>query len=350
LACKSIKQGQNFEPGLNQFIFSRSDFSLLLTKNKKTMKNLIYGLSLALALGAILTFNSCKKETTEDDSVSAQDATIVNNAVNLTADDASATAGQVSSFSGKTEGLYQALCGATLVDSSNAHQITITYDPSQHCFGIERSGTVTFTLTNGPWRNAGAILNVTYNNLKVTDVLTGATYTISGTHTITNESGGFAWEIAYGLLTNATRTHRNQSSDMSVTFPNGSTRTWTVDRSRSWTSAVSNNVNTISVTTFCEATGGTTGVTISGTNRFGNQFTYAIASPVIGDNYGNCPYLPYTGEVTHQVGSRSATVLFGTNSSGVQIGTATTSTCNLGYFITYTNAANGHSGTKFVSY
>src|SRR5271169_1993403 len=124
------------------------------------MKNLILALSLSLAIGATLSLNSCKKASTEDDSVSAQDAATLTGAMNVTGDDASASSGQVTSFTGKTNGLYAALCGVTLVDtSSNVHQITLTYDGHSDCYGFTRSGTVTVTLTNGThWQDIGAQL------------------------------------------------------------------------------------------------------------------------------------------------------------------------------------------------
>src|SRR5579863_8203417 len=107
------------------------------------MKNIILGLSLSLAIGTILTLNSCKKETTEDDSISAQDAATVNSAVNATSDDAGAVAGQVTGFAGKTQGLYQALCGISLIDSTTtAGRLTITYDGLSYCLRILRSGSI----------------------------------------------------------------------------------------------------------------------------------------------------------------------------------------------------------------
>jgi len=67
------------------------------------MKKFMLVLSLTIAIGAVITLNSCKKETSTafDDSVSAQDNAAISNAVNATADDATAAAGQVKVFQGK---------------------------------------------------------------------------------------------------------------------------------------------------------------------------------------------------------------------------------------------------------
>jgi len=199
---------------------------------------------------------------------------------------------------------------------------------------------------------AGAVITVNYDNLKIAEVLSGYTYTLNGTHTITNETGGLAWQVIAGLaptvLTPATTvTHRIQSSNMNITFPNGiSQRNWTVDRTRSWSS----NGSTITVSLSASPqSGGNT--TETGTNRFGDQFTNSITSPIMANNSSCELWRPYTGTWTHAVASRSATIKFGTNSTGQQIGTA--SYCppigtSYGFFINYTNGNT--MLTRFVSY
>ena len=130
---------------------------------------------------------------------------------------------------------------------------------------------------------------------------------------------------------------------MSITFPNGAVRTWTVNRSRSWTSSADNHTFTVGVSSI----DGTNNVTETGTNRFGDQFTNSITSPIMANN--NCAYRPYTGEFHHQLASRMSTVLFGTDPSGVQQNSATNcgSFGTYGYYITYTNSnATRH---RFVS-
>ncbi len=296
-----------------------------------------------------MTLTSCKKASTAaDNSVSAQDVSNVSNAVNATSDDATSAAGQVKSYSGKTEAAWwnsAVLCGATTVDTGSAgnHVITITYDGTSSCNGMIRSGSITVSNTTGVlWNTAGAELTVNYNNLKVTDIVSGNTYTISGTHTITNVTGGLAWQVIAGLSPSGTTvTHRNQSSNMSVTFPNGSQRTWTVDRTRSWN--ITGTVITVTVSS--QASGN---VSESGTNRFGDAFTNTITTPITADN--TCLWRPYAGEVTHQIGSATGTITYGTDPSGNHVGTP--SYCGsygtYGFYITYTNGSVNR--TRFVSY
>jgi hypothetical protein len=310
------------------------------------MKNLFLALSLSFTIGAVLTLNSCKKETTEDDSISAQDETTVMKAVGNTSDDGSAASGQVTTFTGKTEGLYQALCGVTSIDSATAGTLILTYSSSAGtCFNLTRSGTITVTLSQGThWQDVGAQLTITFNNFQVTDIISGATYTINGTNTVTNELGGLAWKIAYGLApANDSTEHRIVSSNMSITFPNGTQRQWSFDRTRKWSNAGG-------LITFTEYTQNQSSVDAQGVNRFGNAFVNTIINPVAANNDHpyTCNFLPYQGELQHVVNNRTTTVTFGTNSAGVADGSPTV--CATGFFISYVNANNGHSASRYVPY
>ena len=314
------------------------------------MKRSYFKIMLVLIGLAGLTLTSCRKgESTTDETVSAQDANNVSSAIHSTSDDATAAAGQVSSYkslgSNWNTGGGNLLIDATITDTSSTG-IVITYAGVNPCNGFYRSGTITITNTGGiPWHEAGAVLTVTYNNLKVTNGTN--TYTFNGSHTITNKTGGLAWQILAGLAPTSltpttTVTHQIQSSNMSITFPNGSTRTWTVDRIRTWSS----NGSAISVS--LSSDGGAP--TETGANRFGETFTNTISSAITADNTTCEIWRPYTGQWTHVVGSNSLNVLFGTNSTGTQVGTPTYcgTLGDYGYYITLTRG----SGTRnrFVSY
>ncbi len=301
------------------------------------MKNLLLALSLGLAIGTAITLDSCKKTSnTEDDSVSARDNATVTSAVNLTGDDASAVSGETGPYAGKTAGLVASLCGIQTIDSSGT--IKITYDGTTHCSDLIRSGTITVALTGAAaWRDAAAVLTITYTNFTVSDLL-GNTYTINGTQSIINVSGGLAWQIAYGVVLNDSVTH-NRSANMTIKFPNGSTRTWSLSNFlRKWVGAGS-------VVTVTDYTSNGEQI-ITGVNRYGNSFTTSIISPLISDN--TCFYFPYTGVEQHVVNNRTTTITYGTNSSGTQVGTAIY--CAPGFYIQYHNANNGNSENLFVQY
>ncbi len=199
-------------------------------------KALIYLPLMAVVILAI-TFTSCKKETTSNSNnlKNTTDANGVSNTVDANADDASASVGQVASLSGKTAGTgslgYWMLCGASVVDTSASQQnkiVTVTYDGTSICNGVTRTGTITFTLTTGSlWSQQNAVITEVISNLKVTDVSSLNSFTINGTHTITNETGGLAWELFWNpsLVPGGTVKHRDRSSNMQVTFSDGTSGT-----------------------------------------------------------------------------------------------------------------------------
>ncbi len=315
------------------------------------MKKFMLALSLSLAIGTIISLNSCKKteSTVADDSVSAKDNATVSNAFNATTDDAESAAGQVQSFSGKTEGWWVSavMCGVSVVDSGTPGNrlITITYDNTTTCNGVIRSGTVTVQNTSGiPWRDANSVLNITFNNLKVTDPVTLQSYTLNGTHTLTKETAGLAWQVLYGIAPANTTVVRRNQGNLTVTFPDNSQRSWTVDRTRSW----SNVGGPITVTVSSEAAGG---VDVTGTNRYGLAFSNTIVTPIAANNQSGCTWRPYNGETVHTSVRRTTTVQYGCDRTGTHIGTASSCGNGNGYgvFISYTKA-NGNSGTIFNPY
>jgi hypothetical protein len=327
-------------------------------------KNLIYWPLLTMALFAI-TFTSCKKETTTNSNnlKNTTDANGVSNTVDANADDASASVGQVSSLSGKTAGNgslgYYMLCGATVVDTSasqNNKVVTVTYDGSSVCNGVTRSGTITYTLTSGNlWSDQGAVITEVITNLKVTDVSSLNSFTVNGTHTITNETGGLAWELFWNpsLVPGGTVKHRDRSSNMSVTFSDGSHGTWSVDRTRTW--SASSGVVTVSISTEASNDEDTWG-----TNRYGQTFNTTIPTAISSNDYDfanspNCIWRPYTGQYSYTDPSGSASIKFGTNSSGSYIGTATTTACgsgnsSYGYYLTYTLPSYNYTFNYFGAY
>ena len=207
------------------------------------MKRIFFNLSMILMASVTLTITGCTKENATDDSISAKDAVSVANALNATDDDVSNAAGQVSSISGKTNGFIalSALCGATVTDTGG-QEITLSYNGTGTCEGVSRQGTVTIQLSGAThWKDQNAVLTVTITNLQITDIATAATYTLNGTYTITNETGG----LVYNVFANGAAgpvAHRHQG-DLQITFPNGALRTWTIDRTRTYTRTASNFVN-----------------------------------------------------------------------------------------------------------
>ena len=303
---------------------------------------------LTLLLFGLLVLNSCKKDTstTANNGTSAADSNTFSAAIDGLSSDASAAAGQVSGFAGKTANWAPVLaCLNAVADSGNGQTITISYNGAASCDGLYRSGTVTVTLAGGTlWSNAGSQLNVTITNMKITTLL-GSSYTLNGTYTITNETGGLAWEIVAGVTQNATARHKVTSSNVSITFSDGTQRTWNVNRSTSYTSVVSGSKNTITVSIFSENPTNA-GQDTWGTNRYGQSFTTTIADTISSNNNLNCEYRPFTGQYVYHLGSVYATITFGTNSAGASEGSPTT--CAPGFYLTYTNGTANEA--EFIAY
>ncbi|MDB5281854.1 MAG: hypothetical protein JWO06_929 [Bacteroidota bacterium] len=318
-------------------------------QNNNAMKNFLLALSLTLALGTTVSLNSCKKTTSTDDSQSAVDNTAVSNAMNNTSDDATSAAGQVGSISGKTDGWHHPLCGATAIDSGSAnsnHLLTLTYDGTSNCNGVTRSGTVTVQLTGGThWKDQGAVLTISFTNLVVTDIATGGHYTLTGTHVITNETGGLAWQVLDGIA-NGPVAHRH-TGNLQITFADGNQRTWSIDRTRTFTNA--GGIATIQLSS--EATGN---VDASGTNANGFTFVNSIPTPLVANSNPSCAWKVYQGEYNHEVANtrgRTVNIKFGVNASGAQIGSATTSATDcdvMGFLATFT--VGNRTKTRFVGY
>ena len=309
------------------------------------MKKVILAFSLSLLIASVITLNSCKKETTTvNDSASAEDATNVSNALSATNDDATNAAGSNSSISGKTDG-FETLCsGLATVDSVNGI-ITITYNGPDCSNTIRRLGTVTVTLEayaqGARWKSPGATLQLSYSNLVITNIATGASFTLNGTHYITNVSGGLAYQVIDGAVS-GTVVHKHVAN-FNVTFPNGTQKNWSIRRTRTFTGSGLLTLKTITLTGDTMVNG-ENNVELWGSNRNGDAFTASLIAPVVVSNV--CGYYhPISGEYTQFIANRTMDILFGVDASG---NPATNSVCPYGYKITYT--VNGSSKFKIDSY
>jgi hypothetical protein len=241
---------------------------------------------------------------------------------------------------------FEQVCGALVSYDSIHGMITITYNGAE-CNGvINRLGTITITLldyTQGArWKSAGATLQVAYLNLVVTNIVSGASYTLNGTHYLTNVTVCLAYQVMDGSVT-GTVAHKHITDNFTVTFANGTQKTWSARRTRTFTGAGILSVRTVTLAGDTSING-ESNVEIWGTNRNGDAFSSSLIVPIASNNV--CGYYhPVSGEYTHFVANRTVDVLFGVNSAGLPI---TGATCAFGYKITYT--VNGNVQTKIDSY
>src|SRR6266404_1118517 len=284
--------------------------------NPYIMKRKILLLS-ATGFFLVAVFTGCKKETgsstdnTTEASVQSDDQARFSTEVEAVANDADVAMESSASFSGRYDQVQQSVvCDATLVyDSiSNPRTVTITYN-SSNCWGVgrTRSGVVVLSMAQGVhWKDAGALLTVTYQNLKITRLSDSKSITINGTQTFTNVSGGL---LIY-LPTLGTVTHSITSSNMSVTFDDNTQRTWQVAKQRVFTY----NNGVVITSTGTHTDGNTTNIAEWGLNRFGHAFASSTVQPLVIRQ--DCNFRLVSGEVKHTTPLITATATFGLDATG----------------------------------
>ena len=267
----------------------------------------------ALIFSFSFIFTACQKNPVDDtdysneSSVHSDDQSRFSSEIDAIADDAGAALDATPGFSGRGEQIQ--VCNATVVvdTMSNPRTITITYN-GLNCWGNRsRTGVVVISMAQGiRWRDAGAVVNVNAQNLRITRVSDNKSITINGTQTYTNVSGG----LLINLATLGTITHAISSSNMSVTFDNNAQRTWQVAKRRVFT--YDNGI--VITTTGTHSEGGVNGIAEWGINRFGRNFTTAISQPLVVRQ--DCNFRLTSGKVDHSTPAFNASVTFGLDSAG----------------------------------
>ena len=279
-------------------------------------KSLLYLAVFTLSLPVI--FTACKKNSseanadnntqvtvqTDDQSRVFEETGAISNDVNLTLEASSST------ITGREMNTQSLICDATVgVDTvSNPRKITITYNGANCLGNRSRTGVVVISIAAGVrWKNAGAAISLTYQNLKITRLNDNKSITINGTHTITNVSGG----LLVNLANLQSITHTIISSNMSVTFDDGTQRTWQVARQHVFTY---NNGIVLSIRG-THTDGVTTGIEEWGTTRFGSIFTSSTREPMVIRQ--DCSFRLVSGTIKHQTVLGTTTAVFGLNASGI---------------------------------
>lgn len=279
------------------------------------MKLRIFSAAFSL-LALTLFFSSCKKEgSTSNEDLSAETSTHSDDQSRFSAEadaaanDANTVLELTAGFTGKPGDLQSVFCDATVVvdTSGNPRTITVTFDGT-NCLGNRtRTGVIILSMPQGTrWNQPGASVSLTFQNYKVTRVRDNKSLTFNGTMTYTNVSGGLL--INLPNLNNIT--HTASSSNMSVTFDNGTQRTWQVARQRVYT--YSNGV--VITINGLHSENGVTGITEWGTNRYGRTFTTRIDQPVVLRQ--DCAFRVGSGKVVHTTPAYTASTTFGLDAAG----------------------------------
>jgi len=300
---------------------------------------------LSCLLAVAVLFTSCKKDDANpvaDNTDLAQhsdDQSRFSQEIDAVANDANTSIDNFVAFDGIVESTMGTICDATAVlDSANGkRRITITYN-GQNCSGTRtRTGVVVLSMPlASKWKDAGAVLTVDVQQLKITRILDGKSITINGITTITNVSGGRLRDLAtLGIIK-----HSISSTGMSITFDNGSQRVWQVAKERVFTY----NNGVVITTNGTHTDGNITGISEWGTNRFGNEFVTSITAPMVIRQ--DCNFRLVSGQVTHQRLLATTVVTFGLDSAGNPV------SCPTGnyYFKIVWTGANGIVRTYILPY
>ena len=190
-----------------------------------------------IILAVITTFTACKKDDSKPDNsdqelqTHADDQSQVSAQIDNISNEASLSIESSATLSGRTQNPPFFICDGTIsIDvNSNPRKITMVYNGTTCNSGYKRTGTVIITIAaNTYWKDQGASVTATYENLKITRISDNKSITINGNHTITNLSGG----LLFNLSNLQSITHTVSSTGMSITFDDNTQRTWQVARKR----------------------------------------------------------------------------------------------------------------------
>lgn len=229
-------------------------------------------------------------------------------------------------MSGSQLGKTNTIDGATVNDSSFiiAKRIVLTYN-GQTADGLRtRGGSVILQLIEGNrWRDAGAVVQMDFNNVRMTNRRNGQQVIIQGTYYIKNINGGVAFvdqnvqHKAWGAA--------------NLTYGSGSEQVWNINRRRTF----ANNSGVLSVTTVGDTTfDGRAQVHVWGNSRRGTAFWNRTENAIKWSSA--CPGKLTEGKTILEGLETNVTVTHGVNADG----TATTSGCPHGYKVQWKNRAN----------
>jgi hypothetical protein len=232
----------------------------------------------------------------------------VSGQLDAVANDATLTIESSAAYSGRIQNPPAVSCDAAIsFDSvSTLRKATITYSGAT-CNGVyTRTGSVVVSMPAGVhWKDQGASITLTYQNLKVTRISDNKSLTINGSISIMNISGG----LLLNLSTQQSITHIVSSSGMSITFDDNSQRTWQVATRRVFTY----NNGIVLTITGNNTIDNTEGISEWGVNRFGHDFVTSITQPLVIRQ--DCAFRLTSGEVKHE-GFGTGTATFGLDVNG----------------------------------
>lgn len=300
-----------------------------------------------------ISFTACKKDkdTPGDDLKVANDNAKVQGDMDQALNEIN-DAFSKSSLALRTDGVasaqsWQGPCDAvvdtTLLDTDK--QITFTFNGTSTCIANRvRSGVIVAKLIAGNrWKDVGAVLQIVFVDFKVSYLSSNIAFTYNGAKTITNVDGGLVRNLGQGTSTVVHKVRGN----LSVTFDDGSERTWWVARRNTY-DFNSGNIKFTSAGDSLMANPDSVlaliPIAVGGTNRFGNSFIYRAPVDIV--SLAGCGWdKPVNGQRIYVYNNRTVTITFGVDAQG----NASGGTCAYGFKVEWIRA-NGQIGTAVISY
>ncbi|GAA4339122.1 hypothetical protein [Flaviaesturariibacter amylovorans] len=307
-------------------------------------------LSLALAV------TSCKKDAKDDDdsntvdletrvTAHADDQSRISNELDAVDNDVNTYIEETSAF-GREQNVMAPPCNTTVTfDSTQAlRRMTITFNGNNCANTHSRTGTIVATIPmQQRWRDSGAVITETINNLRITRLSDNKSISVNGTRTLTNASGGRIPNLYLPGPGHRNSIRHRINGNMTVAFDNNTQRQWSVARQREFTRAPQDSL--VITVTGTHTDGQTTGISEWGTNRFGAAFSTQIVEP-LKFNQG-CGFRLGAGKVQHNVVGANTVVTFGLNAQGNPTGCPG---ANPYYFKAVWTGANGNTQTVIRPY
>ena len=287
------------------------------------MKKTIKLLPIAIILIGI-SISGCKKDkSSSTDTNSMQQLAKDDNQVQSTSDDVTndvndAVSPHLASKS-TADWWLNTHCNVALdsvITTGSVDTLKFTYS-GLNCKGtLNKNGSVYVLRAKGVhWKDAGALVSIIFNNLRVTKVSNGKTFTFSGSKTFTNISGGLL--IQLGTAFNSI-VHQ-VAGTLNIKFDDGTSRTWNVARQKTFTGTFDISTLTFSnlslTVTGLGSSNGYTNLEAWGTNRNGEAFYSQITTGILFRE--DCAWRAVAGQLVHQIPSapKSATISYGYDSS-----------------------------------
>jgi hypothetical protein len=313
-------------------------------------------LCITLISSIMLAISSCKKAEVVSPTISASEESTATtqasdgNSVSANIDGAINDVNTLLAGGTPTGRVDMTYASPTIVAISTTSK-TLNYNSSiAFADGGYRSGSIKVELSskNKYFYEKGAVYTVTYYGYAVREK-SGVSTTLTGTHIVTNVSGGLPTKF---WLNNTTFTggsiiHKVRGN-MSINFDGSETsRDWIVARKITWSkdSTVGINYFVEGDTTISTANLSFSNVEIAGTNRAGNSFYTQLTTPLVVNKTKCSSKFPYiSGSKLHTLvtakGNITATTTFLNTDNDA---------CSDGYSLSITNSL-GLTKTKTVNW